>query len=267
MNFYKRMTQSTKESPVIAPPTFWEKTVEWSYVRKHLRCEDFAAPLDGDEEKAGDVAIGFENLSWCLIEFKRDRGALKSEREKYPYFIGNVRGVTEEKFEEWRSACETLLFKYATDVPLEEAPHFLVYGEAVAWERQQSVDDHDEDNRPYWKMKLHAQRYWSSWEKDKSKKELFREAVFITDIGNLMSISSDFETFKSYLELLISAKGGEANAAQGGFVLKNVVGTHESGFQVVTTVADFVKLTLGLDLQAQYNQMPEGYGAGSRPQL
>lgn len=249
------------------PPTFWEKTVEWTYVRKHLKCEDFAAPLDGYEEKAGDVAIGFENLNWCLIEFKKDRGALKSEREKYPYFIGNVwNGVTQEKFDEWLSACKTLIFRYATDAPLEEAPHFLVYGEAVSWERQESVDDHDEANRPYWKMKLHAQRYWSSWEKDKSKTELFREAAFITNIGNLMSISSDFETFKSYLQLLISAKGGETNTTQGGFGLKNVVGTHESGFQVVTTVADFAKLTLGLDLQAQYNQMPEGYGAGSSPQ-
>ncbi|CDG82406.1 hypothetical protein [Janthinobacterium agaricidamnosum] len=71
-----------------AEPEYFEKTVEWLYVKNYLDLSlTIAAPLAGTKEAAGDVLLSFEQAtSWCLIEFKRDRGCFSAEREKYPVF-------------------------------------------------------------------------------------------------------------------------------------------------------------------------------------
>ena len=63
---------------------WWEKTVEYYFVLNHLNTASIA-PLDGKEEKAGD-AIFAEGSKLILIEFKRDKSALDSERSKFTNF-------------------------------------------------------------------------------------------------------------------------------------------------------------------------------------
>lgn len=65
---------------------WWEKTVEYYFVLKHVEPNMLVSPLDGNEEKLGDAIISANN-KWVLIEFKRDESSLSSEIEKfYDYF-------------------------------------------------------------------------------------------------------------------------------------------------------------------------------------
>jgi hypothetical protein len=66
----------------MAEKIWWEKTVEYTYVRD-LGIGDFAAPFDGNEEQMGDAVMKRENR-WLLIEFKRTGHQFSSERKKYP---------------------------------------------------------------------------------------------------------------------------------------------------------------------------------------
>jgi len=86
---------------------WWEKTVEYLFVKEHVNIDDLIAPLDGKHEKAGDAIIGRVS-KWVLIEFKVDEGSLDSE---YTKFGGK------QKFEE---AKEALLF--------DCNHHIFVYG-------------------------------------------------------------------------------------------------------------------------------------------
>ncbi len=61
---------------------WWEKTVEYCFVLRHVGPNVLVSPLDGKEEKLGDTVIS-ANSKWVLIEFKRDEGCLGSEREKF----------------------------------------------------------------------------------------------------------------------------------------------------------------------------------------
>ncbi len=84
---------------------WWEKTVEYRFVltaAEHGRM--FAAPLDGEEEKAGDAIFSLAK-KWLLIEFKRDASCLRTERAK---------------FDDYETACTAMMAR--------DAHHFLVYG-------------------------------------------------------------------------------------------------------------------------------------------
>jgi hypothetical protein len=61
---------------------WWEKTVEYFFVQKYVDLNMFIAPLDGDHEKAGDAIFSNVN-AWVLIEFKRDKGTISDELEKF----------------------------------------------------------------------------------------------------------------------------------------------------------------------------------------
>lgn len=61
---------------------WWEKTVEYLFVQKHIEIEMAIAPLGGIQEKGGD-AILEKNDRWILIEFKRDYESLSSEADKF----------------------------------------------------------------------------------------------------------------------------------------------------------------------------------------
>lgn len=62
---------------------WWEKTVEYLFVSLFpALAEGFIAPLDGDQERAGD-AIFSHSDRWLLLEFKKDQSCLRREREKY----------------------------------------------------------------------------------------------------------------------------------------------------------------------------------------
>lgn len=61
---------------------WWEKTVEYYFIRKFISDEMILSPLDGAEEKAGDTLLG-TNEKWIIIEFKKDIDSLESEKKKY----------------------------------------------------------------------------------------------------------------------------------------------------------------------------------------
>lgn len=60
---------------------WWEKTVEYFFAREFLGDSVFA-PLDGNEERVGDLVFG-EHGFLVLIEFKKDKGCVESEFKKF----------------------------------------------------------------------------------------------------------------------------------------------------------------------------------------
>jgi len=61
---------------------WWEKTVEYYFVRKFVDEKTLVAPLDGDEERAGDAILSAGH-KWILLEFKKDSGSIKTEYKKF----------------------------------------------------------------------------------------------------------------------------------------------------------------------------------------
>ncbi len=61
---------------------WWEKTVEYYFVKNHLDINNIA-PLDGNTESSiGDAVIN-NNDNFIIIEFKRDKQSLDSEKSKF----------------------------------------------------------------------------------------------------------------------------------------------------------------------------------------
>lgn len=83
---------------------WWEKTVEYYFVKKYVNLDMLIAPMDGNEEKAADAILSNVD-SWILIEFKRSIRELSSEHNK---------------FEDYESAKLILSGK--------DSHHFLIYG-------------------------------------------------------------------------------------------------------------------------------------------
>ena len=54
---------------------WWGKTVEYKFIKEYIDLDSFIAPLDGNEEKAGDAIFG-ENENFILIEFKKDKDSI-----------------------------------------------------------------------------------------------------------------------------------------------------------------------------------------------
>lgn len=61
---------------------WWEKTVEYYFIKSYVDLSMFIAPLDGTYEKAGDTIFGTVT-GWVLIEFKRNLASIKAEVQKY----------------------------------------------------------------------------------------------------------------------------------------------------------------------------------------
>ncbi|ART62851.1 hypothetical protein [Kushneria marisflavi] len=61
---------------------WWEKTVEYYFIRKFISDEMILSPLDGEHERAGDALLS-NHEKWIVIEFKKDSNSLASERRKY----------------------------------------------------------------------------------------------------------------------------------------------------------------------------------------
>jgi len=85
---------------------WWEKTVEYKFVLDAAKESglDFAAPLSGIQEMAGD-GIFSADAKLILVEFKRDFNSLKSEVDKF-----------------------TCYDKAAKKLKGRDNHHFLVYG-------------------------------------------------------------------------------------------------------------------------------------------
>ena len=63
-------------------PIWWEKTVEYYFVKKFVSDDELIAPLDGKHELAGDAMLA-AGLKWVLIEFKKNFACLESEAVKF----------------------------------------------------------------------------------------------------------------------------------------------------------------------------------------
>ena len=61
---------------------WWEKTIEYKFIKECIDLDSFIAPLDGNEEKAGDAIFG-QNENFILIEFKKDEHSIKDEQKKF----------------------------------------------------------------------------------------------------------------------------------------------------------------------------------------
>ena len=62
---------------------WWEKTVEYAFVQKHMDELTKAIPLDGNQEQWWGDPLTEEGCEFTLIEFKRDLGAVDDEFDKY----------------------------------------------------------------------------------------------------------------------------------------------------------------------------------------
>jgi len=93
---------------------WWEKTVEYAFVRHIMSDHANASPLDGKPEKwLGDL-IESKQGNFRLIEFKREVDSIKSENKKY---------ANKEKC--YLDSCQDITNR-------EKAAHWLVFGEAYA---------------------------------------------------------------------------------------------------------------------------------------
>jgi hypothetical protein len=62
---------------------WWEKTVEYLFILRAAEAKKlFVMPLDGDQERAGDVIFSSGNR-WMLIEFKKNAAAIFTEKAKF----------------------------------------------------------------------------------------------------------------------------------------------------------------------------------------
>ncbi len=80
---------------------WWEKTVEYQFVIEILtKINEGAAfaPLDGNQEKAGDLLFANSNYDFLIIEFKRDNSedTKKRERNKYNNFNRAIEDLSEK---------------------------------------------------------------------------------------------------------------------------------------------------------------------------
>ncbi|WP_417439752.1 hypothetical protein [Idiomarina abyssalis] len=86
---------------------WWEKTVEYYFIRKFIPDEMILSPLDGEQEKAGDAFLS-SNERWVVLEFKKDLESLSSEKKKYrSYDIAEA------------------------ELSPSDSHHFLIYGQVV----------------------------------------------------------------------------------------------------------------------------------------
>ncbi|WP_139685793.1 hypothetical protein [Vibrio tasmaniensis] len=83
---------------------WWEKSVEYYFVKKFLPLETMISAFDGKHEQIGDVLLQHADR-WIMIEFKVDKDAISSEKNK---------------FHDYELAFEEL--------SAHDSHHFLIYG-------------------------------------------------------------------------------------------------------------------------------------------
>lgn len=164
---------------------WWEKTVEYAFVREILPSAAEAFPLAGDVEKSfGDLLIAL-NATCRLIEFKRDKDAIQSEKKKFPAFVldSAKKKVMNGKFVDLLQQTFPELIKCEGS-----KAHFFVYG-------------HPEDKKSFL---LHAVRYAS--DPDEGVAVLKKKSC----LGQLGSTTAD--VMRAYLDELDKVRGVWLNA-------------------------------------------------------
>ncbi len=185
-------TNDAPEAPAAAEvpaanPTYiwWEKTVEYAFVRNILPSAADAFPLAGDVEKSfGDLLI--QDGTRCrLIEFKRNKAAIQREKEKFPAFASDAADENVKPgrfFDLFKKAFQGFERLGGSDA------HFFVYG-------------HPKENT----FQLRAQRYASDPAGD---------FVNLTCEGCLKDLgSTTAEEMQAYLRKLDEVRGSWLNSA------------------------------------------------------
>jgi len=139
---------------------WWEKTVEYLFVKQSLARDCIIAPLDGTHEKAGDTVIA-QSGRFVLIEFKKDKTKISSEFDK---FANGYEG-----------------YKQASNVLADRAKHhFFVFGLIGASGKSRAPQ-----------LCLSACGYFS--QETKKIKDMFNDGV---DIESFKSYLKDLFRFK-----------------------------------------------------------------------
>lgn len=62
---------------------WWEKTVEYYFVKQHINLNMLFAPLDGKEEERSSDLVVAKVHRWLLIEFKKSQNEIDKENVKF----------------------------------------------------------------------------------------------------------------------------------------------------------------------------------------
>ncbi len=120
---------TTPNSNARVAAAWWEKTVEYAFVRDFMPLAHEAFPLDGNAEKAFGDLITKGSEGFRLIEFKATSRDIASEKEKYPSFQNPPPDV-KDNFHSLLAACEPRIVKHEGRVA-----HWLIYGQPIAGAR------------------------------------------------------------------------------------------------------------------------------------
>ena len=251
-----------------ATDEYWEKTVEWHFVRHHLPSSAVAAPLDGDKEAASDALLSFgDPTKWLLIEFKRDLDSISKEADKYPALGKEIVSPKHwpARHHDSVSAYNHLIKKYSAH--FTQTPHLMIFGEMETITITPAVSaqspivnlaDGNNAGSPEFKqffqiirgmarsltektisknyLKLHARSYWGDDWTNSPK----RAPGALQCTAQAKKISMEFiknyqaekKAFNKYLSLLLLAKG--KNPGDSDFDYSAVVAISGAGFQVVS---------------------------------
>lgn len=201
-------------------PKWWEKTVEYAYVKQYLGEYEFISPFDGEHETLSDCAIA-NGLQWSIIEFKATERWESAEKIKF-----NKHGSSNY------AQAKLALVKGYGDSDKGIDHHFIVYGQ---------LDLHRT-------LTLKSERYFST------------ENEYVFEPNNLINKGIELSSFAKYVHEFNQWKnggngggfGGGSNTyppqnPNGGLSLSNygvVVGVClKDNVAVVMSIEDFVKET------------------------
>ena len=222
-------------------PKSWEKTIEDIFRIDFNEDLEFSASLDGSEENYGDLIAAFKNLTWCIIEFKKEKSDLPAEEKKYVAINKNkYLDKTTKKLRKGKELFEInienkafswLSQKFGPNSKIENLePHFLVYGEYIS----------DPQN-----LIIHAIGYWGKWSGSTNKD-------VVIPYVDIPKHAGSYENFANYAAFLRVAKSGEFmlsekdfNDGTGGALkdLSVVIGIHKNKeIQCITTLERFLEI-------------------------
>lgn len=201
-------------------PKWWEKTVEYAYVKQYLGEYEFISPFDGEHETLSDCAIA-NGLQWSIIEFKANSKWESAEKIKF----------NKHRLSTYIQAKVALMRDYGNpDNGI--AHHFIVYGQP------------DLDRT----LILKAERYFST------------ENQYVFEPNNLINKGIELSSFAQYVHEFNQWKNGGNGGGfsggssthppqnpNGGLSLSNygvVVGVClKDNIAVIMSIEDFVKET------------------------
>lgn len=177
----------------ISEPCWWEKTVEYAFVRNILPTLSCAFPLAGKAETAfGDLLMS-DGAEFRLIEFKARKTNIQDEKRKWGFTKENCANNYKEPF-------HALLRRYYHEVvpmPHGSTAHWFIYGSPFGSS-----------------FKLEAHSYWT---------EIF-SAKSLETYAHLQELTTvKHDDMLTYLDFLEQARGS-ASSGDSSLVIVGVAG-------------------------------------------